>query len=78
MSGVQPLCDGSHKGTAFKPLEFTIEEPVKTLELCGCKFTTSVPYCDGVGCKRAKSFYDNLEKVQKTKKEIDNDEDEDD
>ena len=73
MSGIQPLCDGSHKGTAFKPFEFTIEEPVKSLDLCGCKFTSQAPYCDGVGCHRAKSFYENLGKIHETKK--DNNED---
>ena len=63
MSGVQPICDGSHKGTAFKPYEFTIEDPITSIELCGCKFTSNVPYCDGEGCRRAELFYENLEQL---------------
>lgn len=63
MSGVQPFCDGSHKGTAFTPFEFKLEEPVKSVSLCGCKFTTKKPFCDGEGCKRAKVFYENLDQI---------------
>ena len=70
MSGVQPLCDNSHKGTSFTPFEFTVEEAVKTLDLCGCKFTTSVPYCDGVGCKRAETYYNNLDKIKENKESL--------
>ena len=25
----QPFCDGSHEGTSFEPLKFSIEQPVK-------------------------------------------------
>lgn len=42
----QPFCDGSHKDTEFKPLEFTIEEK-KKVALCLCKQTDNPPYCDG-------------------------------
>lgn len=45
-SKTQPLCDGSHKGTEFEPLKFTISEK-KTYSLCGCKKTKNPPYCDG-------------------------------
>ena len=45
-SKTQPLCDGSHKGTDFEPLKFTITEK-KTYSLCGCKKTKNPPYCDG-------------------------------
>ena len=40
------LCDGSHKGTAFKPTQFTVE---KTDEyyLCACKKSKNLPFCDG-------------------------------
>lgn len=44
---IQPLCDGSHKGSTFKPYKFTLECETKKLELCGCKRTNKVPYCDG-------------------------------
>jgi CDGSH-type Zn-finger protein len=42
----QPFCDGSHKGTGFTPLKFTIEE-AKRMVLCQCKHTGNSPYCDG-------------------------------
>ncbi|MDT8282960.1 MAG: CDGSH iron-sulfur domain-containing protein [Gammaproteobacteria bacterium] len=42
----QPLCDGSHQGTAFEPLQFSIEETT-TVALCQCKATSTPPFCDG-------------------------------
>lgn len=42
----QPFCDGSHKGTGFSPLAFTLAER-KKVWLCGCKRSASKPYCDG-------------------------------
>ena len=35
----QPFCDGSHAGTGFQPLKFTIRprRRLETLWLCGCK-----------------------------------------
>ncbi|MGE5539892.1 MAG: CDGSH iron-sulfur domain-containing protein [Gemmatimonas sp.] len=45
-SQTQPFCDGSHKGTEFKPKAFKVSAPL-TLYLCGCKRTTDAPYCDG-------------------------------
>ncbi len=42
----QPFCDGSHRGTVFKPLAFTVEKQ-KTAVLCLCKHTKKPPYCDG-------------------------------
>lgn len=42
----QPFCDGSHKGTPFKPLKFS--SPVTSDEaLCPCKRTRLAPFCDG-------------------------------
>lgn len=46
LSGKQPYCDGSHKGTANKSLHF-IPENSGTVWLCGCKQTKNPPYCDG-------------------------------
>ncbi len=42
----QPFCDGSHKGTAFAPVEFTAGKSEKVW-LCGCKRTANQPLCDG-------------------------------
>lgn len=41
----QPFCDGSHNGTEFTPLKFTVEES-KKYGLCGCKHTKNAPFCD--------------------------------
>ena len=42
----QPFCDGAHKETDIKPMQFTIEEK-KKYALCGCKYTNKQPFCDG-------------------------------
>lgn len=42
----QPLCDGSHKGTEFSPIEFTVTE-ADVFAFCGCKRSKSPPFCDG-------------------------------
>jgi CDGSH-type Zn-finger protein len=42
----QPFCDGSHEGTTFLPIEFTITEK-KQVTLCNCQRTNDGPYCDG-------------------------------
>jgi len=42
----QPLCDGSHKGGAFKPKVFVAEE-TKTAYMCTCKQTGNPGFCDG-------------------------------
>ena len=42
----QPFCDGSHKGTAFMPVEFTAEKSEKVW-FCGCKHSANKPLCDG-------------------------------
>ena len=45
-SKAQPFCDGSHRGTEFTPLAFTVDEPQQA-HLCMCKYTQNPPYCDG-------------------------------
>lgn len=45
-SSNQPFCDGSHKGSSFKPLAFTAKK-AGTVHLCTCKQTKNPPYCDG-------------------------------
>ncbi len=42
----QPFCDGSHKGTNFKPQRFVADEEGEAY-LCQCKHTANAPYCDG-------------------------------
>ncbi len=42
----QPYCDGSHQGTEFAPMEFTVEER-RRVALCQCKRTGDPPFCDG-------------------------------
>ena len=42
----QPFCNGSHAGTDFSPIEFTVEEK-RNFALCQCKRTGDRPYCDG-------------------------------
>jgi CDGSH-type Zn-finger protein len=45
-SSDQPYCDGSHKGTGFKPVVEKVEEE-KNVAWCGCKHTGTAPFCDG-------------------------------
>jgi CDGSH-type Zn-finger protein len=40
------LCDGSHKGTDYKPQQFTVEK-TKEYSLCACKKSKKLPFCDG-------------------------------
>jgi len=42
----QPYCDGSHRGTSFAPLKFTVDKADK-VALCTCKLTGKAPFCDG-------------------------------
>ena len=45
-SSKQPFCDGSHKGTEFKPIAFKADV-TKKLFFCACKQTKNQPFCDG-------------------------------
>ena len=45
-SGNQPFCDGSHKGTEFRPLKFSVEKSGSKY-LCRCKHTNNPAFCDG-------------------------------
>jgi CDGSH iron-sulfur domain-containing protein 3 len=45
-SARQPFCDGSHKGSAFVPVEYRAAETT-TVWFCGCKHTAGAPLCDG-------------------------------
>ncbi|MBI1650593.1 CDGSH iron-sulfur domain-containing protein [Hyphomicrobium sulfonivorans] len=42
----QPFCDGSHQGTSFEPMSFTVDYS-GTFNICGCKQTDDQPFCDG-------------------------------
>ena len=42
----QPLCDGSHAGTAFSPVLFEAKADEDVI-FCGCKHTGTRPFCDG-------------------------------
>jgi len=53
--GQQPFCDGKHKGSEFKPLKFTLEDTVQSINLCGCKLTKTPPFCDEKICKNCVS-----------------------
>ncbi|MFN8911945.1 MAG: CDGSH iron-sulfur domain-containing protein, partial [Alphaproteobacteria bacterium] len=46
LSANQPLCDGSHIGTEFAPLEY-LSDADKIIGFCGCKHSKTAPLCDG-------------------------------
>ncbi|MDW8478953.1 MAG: CDGSH iron-sulfur domain-containing protein [Xanthomonadales bacterium] len=46
LSARQPFCDGSHRGTEFRPVAFVAERD-EELWLCQCKRTRHAPRCDG-------------------------------
>ena len=57
----QPFCDGSHKGTEFKPLKFTWDKPDKMkASVCGCKLNKDE---SGAICDRSHRFIPNPEDV---------------
>jgi CDGSH-type Zn-finger protein len=45
-SAKQPLCDGSHKGGPFRPMEYKADK-TGDVWFCGCKQTGKEPMCDG-------------------------------
>lgn len=45
-SANQPFCDGSHKGSEFSPVKFTVTSRAP-IAPCGCKRSSDQPYCDG-------------------------------
>jgi CDGSH iron-sulfur domain-containing protein 3 len=49
-SANQPFCDGSHKGTEFRPVKYVAAES-ETVYFCGCKHTAGQPLCDDTHAK---------------------------
>jgi len=45
-SANQPFCDGSHRGSEFKPVPLTCRADADVI-FCGCKHTRTPPFCDG-------------------------------
>ena len=45
-SAKQPFCDGSHKGSAFSPVQHDAAATGKVW-FCACKQTANAPLCDG-------------------------------
>jgi CDGSH-type Zn-finger protein len=45
-SRTQPFCDGSHAGTALRPVTTRCPE-ARLVAWCGCKRTKTPPFCDG-------------------------------
>lgn len=45
-SDKQPFCDGSHKGSEFRPMIIDVQAG-ETIAFCGCKHTGNPPRCDG-------------------------------
>ena len=43
----QPYCDGSHRGTDFRPVRYVAAEKAEEVLFCGCKHTKTPPFCDG-------------------------------
>ncbi|MBI2969755.1 MAG: CDGSH iron-sulfur domain-containing protein [Gammaproteobacteria bacterium] len=46
LSNNQPFCDGSHKVTALRPVQWQATETTKKW-FCCCKHTGTRPFCDG-------------------------------
>ena len=42
----QPFCDGSHKGSEFRPVKWSSEKD-EAKWFCACKQTNGQPFCDG-------------------------------
>ena len=45
-SSKQPFCDGSHKGSEFRPVLFKADE-TKKMFFCTCKQSNNQPFYDG-------------------------------
>ena len=64
----QPFCDGtSHRAYGIKPVPFKTEGEAgkkSKVNLCGCKYTNTPPYCDGTHVAlAAKAKADGVDKT---------------
>lgn len=41
------FCDGSHRGTEYRPKVFHVTDEPTQVALCQCKQTKNPPFCDG-------------------------------
>jgi CDGSH-type Zn-finger protein len=46
-TGNAPFCDGSHKGSEFRPVIEVVELVAKNVAWCACRTSGKLPYCDG-------------------------------
>lgn len=71
LSKKQPWCDGSHKGTPFEPLKWTVpgtkkDGKAQTLySICACKYTQDPPYCDATHIHLPLQVLDRQDKCTK-------------
>jgi CDGSH-type Zn-finger protein len=49
-SAKHPFCDGSHRGSAYRP-EIVQLEATRRVAWCGCGRTGKPPFCDGTHSK---------------------------
>eukprot|EP00922_Rhytidocystis_sp_ex-Travisia-forbesii_P018287 GHVS01027186.1.p1 GENE.GHVS01027186.1~~GHVS01027186.1.p1 ORF type:complete len:224 (-),score=81.03 GHVS01027186.1:135-773(-) len=68
----KPFCDGSHKGTSFKPIKIVPTE-TKSYSICQCYHSSTLPYCDGTHRDAAtlRAYVDQLtEQTQQLRRRI--------
>lgn len=46
-TGTPPLCDGSHRGTEFRPVIEVVEQLPRNYAWCRCRHSGALPRCDG-------------------------------
>jgi CDGSH-type Zn-finger protein len=46
-SAKAPFCDGTHKGSEFRPVIEVVEGLPKNIAWCACHTTGNAPFCDG-------------------------------